>query len=344
MRIRLQDVAARAGVSEATVSRVINGKPGVSPAKRDLVLGVLAELGYEPPGLRDTARVGLVGLIVPELNNPIFPAYAQSIEARLLTRGYVSVLCCAGRTGATEDDYIPNLIEHGVAGIIVVSGRHADTEGDHELYRQLVRRGTPLVFVNGAVEGLDVPSVSCDEERAAAIAVEHLAQLGHRRVGFLTGPTVYVPVIRRLAGFRNAIAEFGLDPGDELVASSIFTVAGGRVGAQRLLDAGATAIVAASDLMALGAVRAVREAKRRVPDDVSVVGYDDTELMAFTDPPLTTVRQPVDTISEHCVELLLAQIAGQPFRTSEYRVRPELVVRGTTARAPQLATRGRSRS
>lgn len=339
MRIKLQDVAARAGVSAATVSRVMNAKPGVSAVTRDLVLAVLADLGYEPPGLRRSARLGLVGLIVPELNNPVFPAYAQSIESRLLTRGYVSVLCCAGRTGATEDDYVPSLLDHGVAGIIVVSGRHADTEADHDVYRAVLRRSKPLVFVNGTVEGLDVPSVSSDEDVAAAIAVEHLAQLGHRRVGFLTGPTVYLPVIRRLAGFRRSIAEFGLESCDELITSSIFTVAGGRVGAQRLLDAGATAIVAASDLMALGAVRAVREAGRLVPYDVSVIGYDDTELMAYTDPPLTTVRQPVDTISEHAVQLLLAQVGGQPFRTTEYRVRPELVVRGTTGRAPLLAER-----
>jgi DNA-binding LacI/PurR family transcriptional regulator len=181
--------------------------------------------------------------------------------------------------------------------------------------------------------------VSSDEEVAAVIAVEHLAQLGHRRVGFLTGPEIYLPVIRRLAGFRRSVEEFGLDDDDELIVTSIFTVAGGRVGAQRLLEAGATAIVAGSDLMALGAVRAVREAGRSVPGDVSVIGYDDTELMAFTDPPLTTVRQPVDVISDHAVQLLLAQVGGQPFGSSEYRVRPELVVRATTAAAPHLARR-----
>jgi LacI family transcriptional regulator, repressor for deo operon, udp, cdd, tsx, nupC, and nupG len=339
MRIKLQDVAARAGVSEATVSRVMNAKPGVSASTRHLVLEVLAELGYEPPGLRGATRLGLVGLIVPELTNPVFPAYAQAIEARLLARGYVSVLCCAGRTGATEDDYVPALLEHGVAGIIVVSGRHADVEGDHAVYHSVINRSKPLVFVNGALDGFDVPSVSSDEEVAAVIAVEHLAQLGHRRVGFLKGPEIYLPVIRRLAGFRRSVEEFGLDDDDELIATSIFTVAGGRVGAQRLLEAGATAIVAGSDLMALGAVRAVREAGRSVPGDVSVIGYDDTELMAFTDPPLTTVRQPVDVISDHAVQLLLAQVGGQPFRSSEYRVRPELVVRATTAAAPHLARR-----
>jgi LacI family repressor for deo operon, udp, cdd, tsx, nupC, and nupG len=333
VRIRLQDVAARAGVSEATVSRVMNARPGVRPETRESVLSVLAELGYEPRGLRSTARAGLVGLIVPELDNPIFPAFAQAIEARLLAAGYVSVLCCAGRIGATEDDYVPTLLERGADGIVIVSGRHAEVGADHELYRSLLRRRVPLVFVNGEVPGLAVPAVSTDEEAAATMAVEHLAHLGHRRIGFLSGSTTHVPVLRRLQGYRATIERLGLDDDDQLVTSVVFSAEGGRAGGRRLLGAGATAIVAASDVMALGAVRAVRELGGEVPDDVSIVGYDDTDLMAYTDPPLTTVRQPVDVIGEHAVEVLLAQVAAQPFESVEYLVRPELVVRGSTGRA-----------
>jgi alanine racemase len=331
MRIKLQDVARRAGVSEATVSRVINGKSGVSPARRASVLSVLAELGYDPPHLRGTERAGLVGLIVPELDNPIFPAFAQAIEARLLARGYVSVLCCAGRIGATEEDYVPTLLDRGAAGMIFVSCRHAIVDADHEIYRELHARRLPMVFANGGIAGLGVPSVSCHEEVAARIAVEHLASLGHRRVGFLTGRFEHVCVIRRHAGYRSAVDELGLDGDPDLVATSLFSVEGGRAGAHRLLEAGATGIVAASDLMALGAIRAVRETGRRVPEDVSVIGYDDTDLMRFTDPPLTSIRQPVDAIADHTVELLLAQIAGRPYAEAEYLVRPELVVRSTTA-------------
>lgn len=333
MRIRLRDVADRAGVSEATVSRVMNGKPEVAASTRRDVLAVLGEMGYEPPGLRGEPRPGLVGLMLPELDNPIFPAYAQALESRLLARGYVSVLCCAGRIGASEDDYLPTLFDHGVVGIVVVSGRHADLDGDHEIYASLVQRGLPLVFVNGRVDALDVPSVSSDEFAAATIAVEHLAHLGHHRVGILTGPTHYVPVVRRLEGYHQAVDLWGLEHDERLVVSSMFTVAGGRVGARRLLDAGATAIVAGSDVMALGAIHAAREAGLDVPGDISVVGYDDTELMAYTDPPLTTVRQQVEPISEHAVEVLMAQVAGQACGPGSLDVRPELVVRASTARA-----------
>lgn len=331
MRIKLSDVAARAGVSEATVSRVMNARDGVAPETRRHVLAVLGDMGYEPPGLREATQVGLVGLVLPELDNPIFPAYAQAVEARLLTRGYVTILCCAGRTRASEDDYLPNLVDHGVAGLVIISGRHADLEGDHEIYRSLRRRRCPMVFVNGDVPGLGVPSVSSDEIHAATVAVEHLAQLGHRRIGLLTGPDHYLPVVRRLEGFRKSIAVLGLDDDPDLVVTTMFTVEGGRYGGRRLLEAGATAIVAANDVMALGAVRAVRDTGLEVPDDVSVVGYDDTELMAYTDPPLTTVHQPVDAISNNAVEVLLAQIHDQSYGVGTIVVQPDLVVRASTA-------------
>lgn len=339
MRIRMRDVARRAHVSEATVSRVVNGKAGVSAETRASVLAVLAELGYQPPGLDAPARIGLIGLIVPELDNPIFPSFAQSIEARLLTLGYVSVLCCAGRIGAKEEDYVPTLLDRRVAGIVFVSGRHSIVDGDHTIYRSLLDRHLPLVFVNGAADQIAVPTVSTDEVAAASIAVEHLARLGHRRIGFLTGSFSHVCVGRRYAGYRGAIDRLGLDDDPELVARSTFTVSGGEAAAPRLLDAGATAIITGNDLMALGVISAVRRAGLDVPADISVVGYDDTELISFTDPPLTTVRQHVGVISDHAVEVLMSQIEGRSLEASEYLVRPDLIVRGSTGPLTRTAQR-----
>ncbi len=338
VRIRLQDVAALAGVSEATVSRVMNGKGGVSARTKANVVRVLAELGYEPAALRTSPRAGSVGLIVPELDNPVFPAFAQAVEARLRDNGYVSILGCAGRVGASEDDYVETLRSRGVAGMMIVSGRHADVEGDHGLYIELVEEGLPLVFVNGHVAGLPVPSVSTADRAAAIAAYRHLDALGHQRIGLLIGPVCYLPVLRKLEGFRAAALAAGDDESttNALIAESMFSVEGGYAGAQKLLAEGATAIVAASDLMALGAIRAVRDAGLRVPEDVSIVGYDDTDLMRFTDPPLTTVRQPVDRIAAQATELLLAQINGQPYDTREHLVEGELISRSSTARCPAV--------
>ncbi|WP_367281837.1 LacI family DNA-binding transcriptional regulator [Ilumatobacter sp.] len=332
MRIKLHDVAQRAGVSEATVSRVVNAKPGVSDRKRAEVLAVLAELGYEPPELRRTDRLRTIGLIVPELDNPIFPAFSQAIEAQLASAGCMAVLCCAGRNGSAEADYLSTLVDQNVAGIIVVSGLHAIDDADHRMYHAVGNRRIPMVFVGGGVNGLSVPSVSTDEAEAARMAVAHLAHLGHERIGFLTGPRNHRGVMRRLEGYRSAMSATNGDVDDSLIESSLFSVEGGRVGAHHLLTSGATAIMAGSDVMALGAIRAVRETGRDVPGDVSVVGYDDTDLMAFTDPPLTTIRQPVAAITDHAVELLLAQIGGGPVTTSEFLVRPDLIVRGSTGR------------
>ncbi len=335
VRIRLQDVAKLAGVSDATVSRVMNAKDGVSPKTRANVLKVLAELGYEPTALRTTPRVGSIGLIVPELDNPVFPAFAQAIESRLRATGYVSILCCASRAGASEEDYADTLVERGVAGMIIVSGRHADIGGDHSVYDHLVTQGVPLVLVNGHVAGLAVPSVSSDDAHAAYLAYEHLRALGHESIGLLTGPDCFVPVVRKLAGFTRAARDAGAT-GKQIkqsISESMFSVEGGYAGARRLLERGVTGIVAASDMMALGAIRAARELGLAVPEQVSVVGYDDTPLMRFTDPPLTTVRQPVQQIADHATELLLAQIGGTSYEGNEFLVEGELIARGSTARA-----------
>lgn len=334
MRIRLRDVAERTGVSEATVSRVMNGRPGVNQHTRALVLRALAELGYEPPAPRhQPPRAGLVGLLVPELDNPVFPAYAQTIETLLATAGYTAVLCCATREGVQEADYIDMLLDRGVAGIVVVSGVHADSEADHSLYDRILERGVPLVLVNGYSPSIRAPFVSCDDRHAVQVAVHHLVSLGHRRIGLLAGPRRYVPVVRKLDAFEAAMASVGQAFEPELFAEAVFTVEGGHAGARRLLDAGATAIIAASDLMALGAIRAAREGGACVPGEVSIVGFDDTPLMAYTDPPLTTVRQPVRAIADHATRVLLETIAGRPADEQEYLVRPELVVRGSTGPA-----------
>jgi DNA-binding LacI/PurR family transcriptional regulator len=349
MRIRLQDVSALAGVSEATVSRVMNGKDGVRASTRDRVLSVLAELGYVPASLSASPHAGVIGLIVPELDNPIFPKFVQTIEARLLTSGYLCVLCCATRVGATEDDYLESLVDRRVAGVIVISGRHADTRADHSIYDEITRRGIGLVTINGAMApdatgAALVPSVSTDDHAATVTAYRHLSELGHERIGLLIGPTCYTPVQRKLAGFVEAARADGVEGDlDDRVIETIFTLDGGFTGAQRLLDNGITGIVAASDMMALGSIRAARQLGLAVPADVSVVGFDDTELMRFTDPPLTTVHQPVTRIVDHAVDVLFAQIQGQAFDRAERLLPGELIVRGTTGPAPHHGSSGASR-
>lgn len=336
---RLADVAAQAGVSEATVSRVFNDKPGVAASTRTAVLEALDLLGYDRPSKLRARQAGLVGLIVPELSNPIFPALAQAIEGELTAAGYTSILCTQAPGGVHEDEYVQMLLERGVAGIVYVSGHHANLTSEIDRYNELLAKDLPIVLINGFRMGIDAPFVSTDDRVGVYLAVSHLASLGHTRIGLVVGPDRFVPVTRKVAAFRQAIEETFGDEAltgqqHELIESSLFTVDGGRLAATELLDRGCTAIVAASDLMALGAIRAVADAGLRVPQDVSVVGSDDSLLMAFTDPPLTTVRQNVSAVAEAAVAALLAGVRHEPPTVAEYLIRPDLVVRGSTGPAP----------
>jgi DNA-binding LacI/PurR family transcriptional regulator len=266
----------------------------------------------------------LVGLIIPELTNPIFPALAQVIEQVLTSHGFTPVLCTQTPGGSTEDQLTELLVDRGVTGIVFVSGLHSDTTEDMDRYVRLTGQGVPFVMVNGYTEKVSAPFVSTDDRAAMRLAVSHLVELGHERIGLSVGPQRFVPALRKIEGFLEALP-------DGLVQHSLFTVEGGQAAASALLDKECTAIICGNDLMALGAVRAARTRGLAVPADVSVVGFDDSPLIVFTDPPLTTLRQPVEAMGQAAVNALLEEIAGTPAPHVEYVFQPELVVRGSTA-------------
>lgn len=335
---RLADIAAHAGVSEATVSRVLNGKAGVAAATRQAVLAALDVMGYERPLRLRQRPEGLIGLVTPELDNPIFPAFAQVIERLLSQHGYTSVLCTQLPGGATEDELTDMLVERGAVGIIFVSGLHADTSAPVERYLRLIERGIPIVLINGYTESIPAPFISLDDRAAMRLAVSHLVELGHERIGLAVGPRRFVPVIRKVEGFESATRELlSAEPAEELIAYSFFSFEGGSVAAARLLDAGCTAIVCASDMMALGAIGAARGRGLGVPRDVSVVGFDDSALVAYTDPPLTTIRQPVATMGAAAVRALMEEVANHRAPRGEFMHAPDLVVRGSTGSGPRIS-------
>lgn len=337
-RTRLTDLAEQAGVSTATVSRVLNGKAGVATDTRQAVLAALDLFGYERPEKLRTSSAGLVGLIVPELSNPVFPAFAQSIETHLSGQGYTPVLCTQSPGGTTEDEYIEMLLAHDVAGIVFVSGLHADTQASMERYHRLHERSVPMVMINGYTDGVRAAFISNDDFSSMELSVRHLVSLGHRSIGFATGQDRYVPVRRKRAGFADALERhLGPGPIDDHVATSLFTVEGGQAAAGELIDSGHTGIICGSDLMALGATRAARARGLDVGRDVSIVGYDDSPLIAFTEPPLTTIRQPVAAMGNAAVAALMSQISGEPAPRTELLFHPELVVRESTGIAPVAA-------
>ncbi len=334
--MRLADIATHAGVSEATVSRVLNGKPTVAASTRQAVLTALDVLGYERPARLQQRRAGHVGLIIPELTNPIFPGFAQTIETALAMAGYTAVLCTQTPGGMTEDDYTELLLERSVSGIIFVNGLHADSRSDPTRYQRLTERGLPIVLVNGYRGDIDASFLSNDDVSSLEMTVAHLASLGHQSIGLAIGQERFVTSIRRTEGFRKAMAaHLGQTEVDSLIENTLFTLEGGAAAAQSLLDRGCTAICAGSDIMALGIIAGVRSRGLRVPEDVSVVGFDDSPFTPYLDPPLTTIQQPVREMSLAAVGNLLDEISGTKAPRTELLYRPELVVRRSTAPAPR---------
>ncbi|MCX4835665.1 LacI family DNA-binding transcriptional regulator [Streptomyces sp. NBC_00006] len=327
MTRRLAQVAKKVGVSEATVSRVLNNKPGVSEATRQSVLTALDVLGYERPTQLRGERARLVGLVLPELQNPIFPAFAEVIGGALAQQGLTPVLCTQTKGGVSEADYVELLLQQQVSGVVFAGGLFAQGDAEHGHYQRLAERQVPVVLVNAAIERLGFPCVACDDAVAVEQAWRHLSSLGHERIGLVLGPDDHMPSQRKLAAAR---AMEGKLPG-AAVERAMFSLEGGHAAATRLISRGITGIICASDPLALGAVRAARRAGLSVPRDVSVVGYDDSAFMNCTEPPLTTVRQPIESMGRAAVEMLVAQIQGGSVPPGELLFEPELVVRGSTA-------------
>lgn len=309
----IRQVAAVAGVSRATASRVINGGHLVSPATRAAVEAAIAELGFVPnPIARSlaTRRTGSVALVVPEpndrlLTDPFFGGVINGLSLVLEDADLQMVLLIA-RQGAT-DRATRYLVQGHVDGAVVVSHHRDDS-----LNRDLIQSGLPCVFIG---RPLDLPTssyVGVQDIPGAGLAVDHLVATGKRRIGTIAGPADMTAGVDRLAGWRQAMAAVGLP--DDAVEHGDFTVAGGAAAMGRLVDAhpDLDAVFAASDLMASGALRELRARGLSVPDDVAVVGFDDIGVAASTEPPLTTVAQPLGRMVETAGQMLIGMLAGEP--------------------------------
>lgn len=330
----LRDVAALAGVSEPTVSRVLNGRRGVAASTRDRVLRAIAELGYDESVAQSRPKTGVVGIITPELDNPIFAALLHAVEGRLVRHGYTAQIGISTAATVPEIRHVELLLEQHVEGIVFIAGQNADTSARLDHYLDLAEKSIPIVLLNGRDTSLDVPHIYADEGQAAAQGINHLLDLGHERIGLVVGPQRYTATQRIVDGYRSTMAERGRVVDDAEIVETLFTAEGGQAAAASLIDRGVTGILAGNDLMALGVIRAVRRSGRAVPDDVSVVGYDGTAITAFVDPPLTTLRQPVLTMGELAADAIASEIDGSYRHRRVFTFTAELVARASTGRAP----------
>ena len=333
MSITLSEIAAHAGVSPATASRVLNGRPGVNSVTRRKVMDAADLLGYARPTTLQARRVGLIGVVIADLGNPIFPVFAQAIERALPPFGYNALLSTRRLGAPGETASIQLLQENGVAGIMFLSGIHSDSLADTSHYQDLRDQGVPLAFINGLIPDFDATFVADDEAAGMVLAVRHLLALGHRHIGIVIGSTRYTPSARKLAGFQRAVRQHSREAVAEVYFGD-YSVESGRAAAVDLISRGCTGIIAASDFTALGIIRGTRRLGLRVPEDISVIGYDGAPIMAFTGPPLTTVKQSVDALAGAAVQSLVQDIEGRPRPRTELLFQPELIVRDSTDAAP----------
>jgi DNA-binding LacI/PurR family transcriptional regulator len=326
----LRDVARHAGVSVATASRVVSGLDNVRSETRERVERAMRELLYVPPGRR--SETGVIGLLLPDFENPIFPSLAQAMEKHATEAGLASILCSTTAAAFREVDYVHMLLDREVDGMIFISCEMTNLSGDHDHYARLVEEGAQIVFVNGALNTLNVPSVGVDEQYAGELATQHLIELGHTRIGYVAGPDYYLPTRQKATGRLAALEAAGLDA-DRLVAHAEFTVAGGREALRTLLAAGEppTGVICSSDLMAIGVLQEAESRGLEVPRQLSVVGFDGIEATRWTTPQVTTVEQPIEEIAETAVNALSSLIDDPEKPLPDFSFRPRLAVRGSTA-------------
>lgn len=333
MKPKLHEIAQHADVSEATVSRVLNQRPGVAEETRRKVLDALSELGFGFGSVR-TPKPGVVGIVTPELDNPIFPMMAQAIESRLARLGILSVVGPATPTTAHERDYLQHFVRIGATGIVVVNGAYANRAIGYASYERLMADGVAVVLVNGVSEPCPIPAVTVDIAGAARAAMRHLIHLGHRRIGCIAGELKYNPPQDLVAGYKQALRDAGLGIDDSLVVETLFTIEAARSAALKLIGSGVTGVITISDLMALGAIGAAQSQGLSVPDDLSVIGFDGTPLLRTLNPTLTTLRQPVGRMAQSVAAMLLGQMNGDTQATQVFKA--DLIAGATVGVAPEL--------
>lgn len=343
--VTIADVAKLADVSISSVSNVLNGRSRrMRSSTEERILQAIKELGYTPNFAARQLKTGhssIIGLIVPSVANLYFGAFARCVEEAALEKGYQVLLGNSDRDPAREKRYAEELLTYGVTGIIIGSSLKKLNHLDNA-----INKGLHIVAFDRRTQPDDkfiIDSFGVDNEQTMKLITKHLLALGHRKIGFISGPIQTVSRIARREGYRTALSEAGVEYDPQLVwegASANFgddaTIQIGRQGSQALLSClnPPTAIIALNDMYAFGAYAGARDLGLTIPDDVSITGVDDIALADVIDPPLTTVQQPIAEIARLAVEKVIGRIQGDCRGAAECRtLAPKLIVRGSTAPA-----------
>ncbi|MFJ4200593.1 LacI family DNA-binding transcriptional regulator [Streptomyces sviceus] len=328
-RVTITEIARQAGVSVPTVSRVVNGRSDVSPDTRARVEKLLQQYGYRKRPAAPGTRAALLDLVFNDLDSPWAVEIIRGVEEVAHTEGVGTVVSAIhGRSGDARE-WMRNLRARASDGVILVTSAL-----DTVLHDELRMLGVPLVVVDPAGSpALDAPTIGAANWSGGLAATEHLLSLGHRRIGLIAGPPRLLCSRARLDGYRAALEGAGLTFDEALVVPGDFHPESGFAGCEKLLDLPEppTAVFAASDQMALGAIEALRRRGLRVPEDMSLVGFDDLPEVRWSAPPLTTVRQPLAEMGKRAVRTVLELARNQRPDSPRVELGTELVVRSSTA-------------
>jgi LacI family transcriptional regulator len=334
MKLTIAEIAKMANVSKATISRVINNKQeGMSKETKAKILKIIDDVGYRPSLLARsmvTSETKSIGLIIPDITNPFYPKLVRGVEDYANSKGYTVYLCNADKSVEKEKDYISAFIERRVDGVILASSS-AEKDKTHEGF---VNHNIPFVLIDDrSVEGLQAtPGVFFDYKEGAYMATKHLISNGNRKIVFISGPNLITNSLNRFKGYKKALKEAGIPFDDKLVKYGDYSLKSGYELVEELLNEkiNFTAIFAANDLMAIGAMKALKKKSIKIPDDVEVIGFDNTEFSEIIEPALTTIEQPIYEMTLTASKLLIDLITGKKPKKKNFIIPPKLILRETT--------------
>jgi len=327
----IKDVAALAGVSFTTVSHVLNDTRPVSADARRRVLAAVEEIGYLPSAVARSLRKSetkIIGVLVPNVQNPFFAELVCGVEECCRLAGYSVFLCNSDNDPKRQQQYMRTLLEKRIDGLLLASAGDAAS-----LAKIFKLASVPAVTVDRLVPGARADRVSVHNQAGAHAAVAHLLELGHRHIGCISGPAEFEVAIERVEGWRQALLERGITPQEGWLVESDFSSAGGYEAVRALLrkHPEITAVFAGNDMMAMGGLRAAAELGRKVPEQLSIVGFDDIELSSFVYPALTTVGCSIKELGREAARVLLDRIDNPGAPLKDVLLTPRLVVRESSA-------------
>lgn len=331
----IADVAEQAGVSTATVSRVLSGHPHVSDSLREKVNGVARALGYRPNrvarNLR-TQRTQLIGLIVSDIQNPFYTSMVRAVEDVAYQQQYSLLLCNSDEDPEKEQFYIEFMRDERVAGVIASPTSEATTS-----MQALHEAGIPVVAIDRRSSSTPVDTVMLDHEKAALELTQHLISFGHQRIGAIVGNMQTTSGAERMKGYLSAMRGAGLTPDPELIRQIKPNEKEGYQAALSLLSQAAppTALFTGNNLISMGALKAIQAKQLRIPDEISIAGHDDLPWMTLIQPALTVAAQPIYEMGRQATELLMSRIQGDVEPVREVRLQPTMMIRQSCGPAPE---------